>query len=73
MKPRTYPHVIDWERLGRKGHRCEILRGHGSLVQVAFQDGTTGVIDRRALRLYKAPKEKLDREGGGGGTLPSSA
>lgn len=47
---KTYPHIMDWDRFGKKGKRCEILGGNGPLVQVGFQDGTTEIISRRAIR-----------------------
>lgn len=57
----TFPHVMDWDRLGRKGMRCEILGGRGGLVQVRFEDGFTSLISRQALRrLSDAERKRLD-------------
>jgi hypothetical protein len=54
-------HIMGWDRLGRKGQLCEILRGKGNLVQIRFQDGYTAVVDRRALRrMNDAERKKLD-------------
>jgi hypothetical protein len=49
---RTYPHVLVWDRLGRKGQRCKVLRVTGNLyrTQVEFEDGFVAVVERMAIR-----------------------
>jgi hypothetical protein len=47
---KSFPHVLQWDRMGRKGQRCRILTMNGKLTQVQFQDGFTCLVDRRALR-----------------------
>jgi hypothetical protein len=49
---RTYPHVLVWDRLGRKGQRCKVLRVKGNLyrTQVEFEDGFVAVVERMAIR-----------------------
>jgi hypothetical protein len=43
------PHRLRWERLGRQGQSCRILRANGAEVHVQFEDGFTAVLSRRAL------------------------
>lgn len=57
MKPlppdtEAFPHVLTWEREGRKGQRCEIIgtRGTNANVQIRFEDGYTAIVKRTALR-----------------------
>ena len=54
-----FPHVLTWDRLDRKGQRCEIIgtRGTMSSVQVRFEDGFTAIVKRGALR--RMPKKKI--------------
>ena len=54
----TYRHVMDWDRYGKKGARCEILGGRGNSVQVRFEDGTTRIVNRQALRRAKPSELK---------------
>lgn len=54
-----FDYIMDWDRYGKKGELCQILptQNRGQLVQVRFQDGTTGLINRQAIRRAK-PSEK---------------
>lgn len=46
-----YPHVLVWDRMGRKGQACRILAMQGKMTQVQFEvDKFTALVDRRALR-----------------------
>ena len=59
MNELTYPYIMDWDRLGRKGQRCEIIGGRmGTTVQVKFQDGFTAIISRGAVRRVKDSEKK---------------
>jgi hypothetical protein len=49
-EPIPFPYVLVWDRLGRKGQRCKILRQTTRTAQVMFDDGCTTVINRQALR-----------------------
>jgi hypothetical protein len=64
MKPlpvdaEPFPHVLTWDREGRKGQRCEIIGSRSTIgnVQVRFEDGFTAIINRKALR--RAPPKKI--------------
>jgi len=45
-----YPYVLVWDRLGRKGQACKILRQTQRTAQIKFTDGHVTVINRQALR-----------------------
>lgn len=45
-----FPHELRWDRLGRLGQKCRILRSVGGRSHVQFEDGTTEIMDRQALR-----------------------
>lgn len=45
-----YPHQLRHDRLGRKGHKCAILRNACGLCHIIFEDGFTAVVERTALR-----------------------
>ncbi len=46
-----YPHILQWNRMGRKGQACRILAMRGGMIQVQFEvDGFTALLDRRAIR-----------------------
>lgn len=57
-----YPHVMDWDRMNRKGQRCEILRAVGARVHIKFMDGSTGVVERAALRRAKPSEMKTGEQ-----------
>jgi hypothetical protein len=48
--PTPFPYVLVWDRLGRKGQACTILRQSKQTAQVKFRDGFTTVINRQAIR-----------------------
>lgn len=47
-----FPHVLFWDRLGRKGQKCRVItpRQNASSVQVQFEDGFIAVVNRRSIR-----------------------
>ena len=45
-----FPYVLFWDRLGRKGQRCRILKPGPRLVLLEFQDGFRHVINKMAIR-----------------------
>ncbi len=56
-------YVMDWDRFGRKGQTCEMLRmpnTFNSAVQVRFEDGFVAVVDRQALRRLKTKQTEED-------------
>jgi uncharacterized protein YgiM (DUF1202 family) len=57
MKPlppdaEPFLHTLTWDRLGRKGQRCEIIGTRNTIgnVQIRFEDGFTAIVNRKALR-----------------------
>ena len=38
-EPIPFPYVLVWDRLGRKGQRCKILRQTTRTAQIKFEDG----------------------------------
>jgi hypothetical protein len=64
MNESPYRHIMDWDRFGRKGQRCEIIGGRFSQVQIRFEDGHTEVVNRQALRRAKPSEIKLLSETG---------
>ena len=58
MSSLPYEYVMDWDRYGKKGELCRMLGGNGNLVQIVFEDGTTGLISRRAIRRAKSAEIK---------------
>lgn len=59
MNSLPYEYVMDWDRYGKKGEPCRMLSGNGNLVQIVFEDGTTGLISRRAIRRAKTSEKKV--------------
>lgn len=53
-----FPQLLLWDRLGRKGQRCEIIGTRNTIgnVQVRFADGFTAIISRKALRRASTKK-----------------
>jgi hypothetical protein len=46
-----FPHVLVWDRMGRKGQKCRVITPKNtSNVQVQFEDGFIATINRQALR-----------------------
>ncbi len=49
-----YPYIYYWNRMGRKGQRCDVLvRGKMNSCLVIFEDGYTAVTSRNAIRKAK--------------------
>lgn len=62
----TFDYIMDWDRYGKKGEPCQLLPSpiRGPLVQIRFEDGTTGLINRMAIRRAKpSEKKSLDAKG----------
>ena len=49
-KPIPFPYYLAWDKLGRKGQRCTIIRLKTTRVQVRFEDGYTAILNRQAVR-----------------------
>jgi hypothetical protein len=49
-EPNPYRHVLKWDRLGRMGQSCRILKQRGTLAQIEFEDGFVAAINRQAIR-----------------------
>lgn len=50
-EPNAFRHVLVWDRLGRKGQSCRILKQSGTLAQIEFEkDGFVTRINRMAIR-----------------------
>jgi hypothetical protein len=50
-EPNPFRHVLHWDRLGRKGQSCRILKQRGTLAQIEFEsDGYTVTVNRMAIR-----------------------
>jgi hypothetical protein len=49
-EPNPFRHVLLWDRLGRKGQSCRILKQRGTLAQIEFEDGFVTRINRMAIR-----------------------
>ena len=69
MKPlppdaEPFPHVLTWDRLDRKGQRCEIIgtRNTISQVQIRFEDGFTALVQRAALRRMPQKQDLIGRK-----------
>lgn len=48
--PNPFPYVLHWDRLGRKGQRCRVLKNGTRVHLVEFDDGFQQTIDKRAIR-----------------------
>jgi hypothetical protein len=48
-EPNAFRHVLRWDRLGRRGQNCRILKHSGALAQIEFEDGFKSWINRSAL------------------------
>jgi hypothetical protein len=50
-EPNLYRHVLKWDRLGRQGQSCRILKQRGTLAQIEFEsDKFVTRINRMAIR-----------------------
>lgn len=45
-----FPYVLFWDKLGRKGERCRILKSGPRVMLVEFDDGFKHTINRLAIR-----------------------
>jgi hypothetical protein len=56
IEPSTQPgaepfgYQLVWDRLGRKGQRCRVLKMSRTLVRVQFEDGFETTMNRQAIR-----------------------
>jgi hypothetical protein len=48
-EPNAFPHVLRWDRMGRRGQICRIVKLRGPLAQIEFEDGFRTVINRLAV------------------------
>ena len=48
--PNAFRHILVWDRFGRRGQRCRILKNTDALCTVEFEDGYRTPINRMALR-----------------------
>jgi hypothetical protein len=48
--PTPYPYFLAWDKQGRKGQRCTIIRQTTRTCQVRFEDGHLSVFNRQAIR-----------------------
>ena len=48
--PIPFPYVLVWDKQGRKGQRCTIIRQTQRTCQVRFEDGHITVLNRQAIR-----------------------
>lgn len=53
-----YTHAVYWSRpiqgKNQKGKACRLLTKGERTVQIELEDGTTAIVDRRAIRAIKA-------------------
>lgn len=76
MSNLPFDYIMDWDRYGKKGERCQLMPSPkpGPLVQVRFEDGTTGLINRMAIRRAReSEKKSLDAKGRNGDILAPSS
>lgn len=55
--PEEFRHEVRWNVKGRLGQQCEIIRNSGCQCQVRFEDGSTEILDRRALQRKIEPEK----------------
>lgn len=60
----SFPHVLTWDRLDRKGQRCEIIGTRNTInqVQIRFEDGFTALVQRAALRRMPQKQDLIGRK-----------
>jgi hypothetical protein len=46
----AYPYVLAWDRDGRKGQQCKVIKPGTLLVTLEFEDGHRCIINRMAIR-----------------------
>jgi hypothetical protein len=52
-EPNAFRHVFVWDRMGKMGQRCRILKQRGTLAYIEFEDGFTMPTNRMAIRRSK--------------------
>ena len=48
--PTPFPYVLAWDRQGRKGQRCRVLKAGPRAVLLEFEDGHLTTMNRMAIR-----------------------
>lgn len=48
--PNPYPYFLQWDKLGRKGQRCRIVKPGWKIVLVEFEDGFRHTVNKMAVR-----------------------
>lgn len=48
--PNPFPYVLYWDKLGRKGQRCRILKPGPRIVLLEFSDGFRHTMNKMAIR-----------------------
>jgi hypothetical protein len=48
--PNPYPYILFWDKLGRKGQRCRILKPGPRVILLEFEDGFRHTVNRLAIR-----------------------
>lgn len=48
--PNPFPYCLFWDKLGRKGQRCRILKPGPRVLLVEFEDGFKHTVNRMAVR-----------------------
>jgi hypothetical protein len=51
-EPNPFPHFLAWDREGRRGQRCKVLRTTPKMAMIEFDDGFQLVVNRLAIRRY---------------------
>jgi hypothetical protein len=49
-QPTPYPYTLAWDREGRKGQRCKVIKTTLKTALIRFEDGHETVINRMAIR-----------------------
>ena len=48
--PTPYPYTLAWDREGRKGQRCKVVKTTLKTCLIRFEDGFETVVNRMAIR-----------------------
>jgi hypothetical protein len=48
--PNPFPYVLFWDRQGRKGQRCRVLKPGPRVITLEFEDGHVTTMNRMAIR-----------------------
>jgi hypothetical protein len=54
--PNAFPYYCRWDVQGRKGQKCRILKAGTKTAHVLFEDGTSTIISRTAIRQLRGGK-----------------